>query len=113
MPDVDLVIGHGGHSTAMRALSYDLPMLLMPMHPMVDQPTVARVIAADGAALTLPRTAAAADIRDAVQHLVTDPGFRIAAAALGTQIRERDGAAAASEYLRALALGHRDQSVPV
>lgn len=112
MPDVDLVIGHGGHSTAMRALAYDLPMLLMPMHPMVDQPTVARVIAAQGAGLTLPRTADAADIRAAVHRLITDGGYRSAAAALGARIRRQDGAATASDYLRALAHGHRNQSMP-
>jgi UDP:flavonoid glycosyltransferase YjiC (YdhE family) len=77
------------------------------------QPAVAQVIAAYGAVLPLPRTAPAADIRDAVQRLITDRGFRTAAAVLGAQIRERDGAAAASAYLRALAHGHPHQSVPV
>lgn len=102
MPDVDLVIGHGGHGTTMRALAHDLPLLMLPLHPMVDQPIVARAVAEHGAGLTLPRTASAPAIRDAVHRLLTETQFRTAAARLGTQIRARDGAAVASAYLREL-----------
>jgi len=31
MPEVSLVVGHGGHGTTMQALAHDLPVLLMPM----------------------------------------------------------------------------------
>jgi UDP:flavonoid glycosyltransferase YjiC (YdhE family) len=103
MPEVDLVIGHGGHTTTMRALAHDLPLLMLPMHPMVDQPMVARVVAEHGAGLALPRTASPEVIRQAVDRLLDEPGFTAAAAAIGAQIRARDGAAVAGEYLRAVA----------
>lgn len=100
MPDVDLVIGHGGHTTTMRALAYDLPLLMLPMHPMVDQPMVARVVAEQGAGLALRRTAPLEAVRQAVGRLLSETDFKVAAATLGAQIRAQDGAAAASDYLR-------------
>ena len=39
---VSMVIGHGGHATTMAALAHDLPVLVMPMHPMLDQKMVGR-----------------------------------------------------------------------
>jgi UDP:flavonoid glycosyltransferase YjiC (YdhE family) len=103
MPDVDLVIGHGGHTTTMRALAYDLPLLMLPMHPKLDQPMVARIVAERGAGLALPRTTSPEALRHAVHRLLGEAEFKAAAAALGAQIRARDGAAAASEHLRRLA----------
>ena len=49
MPSVSLVIGHGGHGTTMQALAHDLPLVLMPMHPMLDQPLVGRSVEQAGA----------------------------------------------------------------
>ena len=43
MPQVSLVVGHGGHGTTMQALAHDLPLVVMPMHPMLDQPMVGRL----------------------------------------------------------------------
>lgn len=103
MPDVDLVIGHGGHGTTMRALAHDLPLLMLPMHPMVDQPMVARVVAEYGAGLAVPRTTSADELAAVIHRLLTEPSFRAAAARLGERIRARDGTGAACAYLRALA----------
>lgn len=57
MPAVRLVIGHGGHSITMRALSHDLPLLIMPMHPMLDQKMIGQSVQAHGAARLLSKTA--------------------------------------------------------
>ena len=38
MPDVDVMITHGGHGTAMRALAHDLPLLMLPLHPICASP---------------------------------------------------------------------------
>lgn len=103
MPDVDLVIGHGGHGTTMRALAHDLPLLMLPMHPMVDQPMVARVVAEHGAGLTVSRATSADELAAAIHRLLTEPSFRAAAARFGERIRARDGAGEACTYLRALA----------
>ena len=102
MPDVDLMITHGGHGTAMRALAHDLPLLMLPLHPMCDQPAIAQAITHHGAGLTLSRTASPQAIREAVQQLLTQPRFHTAAARLGGHIRARDAAAAASTYLRTM-----------
>src|SRR4029078_10123973 len=32
-----LVVGHGGHSTAMRALSFGVPQIVMPAHALLHQ----------------------------------------------------------------------------
>jgi DNA-binding transcriptional LysR family regulator len=40
MPEVSMVVGHGGHSTTMLALAHDLPLVLMPMFALADQPMV-------------------------------------------------------------------------
>ncbi|UZJ26037.1 glycosyltransferase [Rhodococcus antarcticus] len=110
LPGVNAVIGHGGHATTMLALAHDLPLLMLPMHPLVDQPTVARVVAEHGAGLRLRRSAPVETIRSALDRLVTDPSYRIAAGDLGARIRGHDGAAAASHYLRGL--GHNQDAVP-
>lgn len=45
MARVSMVVGHGGQTTAMRAMSYELPLLVLPMHPTPDQAMVGRAIA--------------------------------------------------------------------
>ena len=45
MPQVSLVVGHGGHATTMRALAHDLPLVVVPMHPLLDQPMVGASVA--------------------------------------------------------------------
>jgi UDP:flavonoid glycosyltransferase YjiC (YdhE family) len=103
MPEVDLVIGHGGHGTTMRALAHDLPLLMLPLQPRVDQPLVAQTVAKHGAGLTLPRTASPPQIQAAVHRLLTETQFRSAAAHLGERTRARNAAATASAYLSELA----------
>ena len=49
MPDATVVVSHGGHTTAMRALAHDLPVLVLPLDPTLDhaistQPDLARRI---------------------------------------------------------------------
>jgi UDP:flavonoid glycosyltransferase YjiC (YdhE family) len=54
MPKASLVIGHGGHSTTMRALAHDLPLLILPVHPMLDQPMIGKAVADVRAGLVDP-----------------------------------------------------------
>jgi UDP:flavonoid glycosyltransferase YjiC (YdhE family) len=99
LPETSLVIGHGGHSTVARALSYGIPMLLLPMHPLLDQPAVAQAVADQGAGIVLPRTASPERIREAAEALLADGPQREAAARLGESIRKRDGAAVAADLV--------------
>ena len=97
------VVGHGGHSTTTRALAHGVPILVLPMHPMLDQPMIGRAVAASGAGLTLSKSAAPDAIRDAVQRLLDDPSFARAAARLGVELRARDGAVAGADEIERVA----------
>jgi UDP:flavonoid glycosyltransferase YjiC (YdhE family) len=92
MPGTSLVIGHGGHGTTMLALAHGLPLLVIPMNPTFDQPVIGRLLAARGAAVTVPRSADIARIRTAVERLLTEPSFRSTARELGAAIRSRNAA---------------------
>ena len=40
MPSASLVVGHGGHSTTRRALAHGVPLLIVPIHRILDQPMI-------------------------------------------------------------------------
>lgn len=102
LPSVSLVIGHGGHATTMRALAWNRPLLIMPMHPMLDQPMIGQTVSEHGAGEVLPGTASPARIAEAVGRLLSDGPHRAAAERLGAKIRARDGAAVAADRLTAV-----------
>jgi glycosyltransferase, MGT family len=97
-----LVVGHGGHSTTMRALAHGVPLLVLPMHRRLDQPMIGKAIAAAGAGRVLPKTASVEEIRSAVRSILQVPSYRRAAAAAGARIRSRNGAIAAADELEGL-----------
>ena len=99
MPEVDLVVGHGGHSTTARALSYGLPLLILPMHPLMDQAAVGAAVARLGAGRVLARSAKPALIRDALLGILGADRYRTAAGLLGESIRQHDGAGRAVDLL--------------
>ncbi|WP_300010541.1 nucleotide disphospho-sugar-binding domain-containing protein [Pseudonocardia sp.] len=102
MPRASLLIGHGGHATTMRALAHDLPLLALPLSPVVDQPMVGRAVADAGAGRTLPASATAEQVRDAVRTLLAAGPHRAAAAAVGARIRSTDGAVRAADEIEAV-----------
>ena len=106
MAGCSAVIGHGGHSTTMRALAHDLPLVIIPMHPMLDQPMVGKAIDAAGAGVTIKKTSSPAEFRRAVD-MVLDGRHRQAAATIGARIRAVDGAVVAAD--RILEVARRPQ----
>ena len=102
MPQCSAVIGHGGHSTTVRALAHGLPLVIMPMHPMLDQPMVGKVVAEAGAGVSIKRTSSPAEIRAAVDT-VLDGAHHEAAAEIGARWRGSDGTAVAADHILALA----------
>jgi UDP:flavonoid glycosyltransferase YjiC (YdhE family) len=102
MPQVSLVVGHGGHATTMRALAHDLPLALMPMHPLLDQPLVAKAVAGQGAGEVLRKKASPEQIRPVVERLLGDGPHRAAAARLGAEIRALDGTRTAADLVEGL-----------
>jgi UDP:flavonoid glycosyltransferase YjiC (YdhE family) len=102
MPRASVVIGHGGHSTTMQALAHDLPLVLMPMHPMLDQPMVARSVADAGAGRVVRKKATAAELTPVIVDLLADGPHRAAAARLGAEVRAMPGAANAADRIEDL-----------
>jgi len=105
MPRVSLVIGHGGHATTMLALAHDLPLLVIPMHPMLDQPMVGAAIEAAGAGRTLPKKTEPAQLRPVIADLLGDGPHRESAARLGASIRSRNGAHVGADLIDGLVSG--------
>jgi UDP:flavonoid glycosyltransferase YjiC (YdhE family) len=104
MKEVSLVVTHGGHGTVSRALVHGLPLLVMPMGR--DQNDNALRVEAKGAGLTLPPTAAEAEIAAALNRLITEPQFRVAASRLGKAIAaDIDSTSLVSEMEAIAAIG--------
>ena len=95
LPTASLVVGHGGHSTAMRALSFGVPVLVLPANPMIDQKGVGAAIERAGAGRLLRKHSRVQTIRRAIDDVLNTASYHLAASRLGEQIRERDGAVVA------------------
>jgi UDP:flavonoid glycosyltransferase YjiC (YdhE family) len=102
LPEVTLVFGHGGHATTMRALAHDIPLAVMPQHPMLDQTMVGQAVEAAGAGKLVPREASTAAVRRVIEELIVDGPHRGAAARLGKTIREARGAASGADGIENL-----------
>ncbi|MGU3419580.1 glycosyltransferase [Methylobacterium sp. D54C] len=85
MAQADLVVCQGGHGTVSRALLHGAPLLVIPLAR--DQADNAARVALRGAGLRLPADAGEAEIAAAARRLLTEPGFRRAAAVLGAAVR--------------------------
>ncbi|WP_223694133.1 glycosyltransferase [Leifsonia poae] len=102
MPTVDLVVSHGGHSTTMKALINGVPCLVIPMHPLMDQPLVGSAIQDAGLGLTLKKSAKSAVIAEAIRSIIADPRFRAAAHDVARRERAADGSRTAADHLARL-----------
>lgn len=102
MPQMSLVIGHGGHATTMRALAHDVPLIVMPMHPLLDQRLVGRSVVDAGAGRMVKKKVSPGRLRPVVEELLGDGPHRDAAARLGARIRDARGAATAADRVLGL-----------
>ena len=105
MREATLLIGHGGHSTTMRALAHDLPAVILPLNPLMDQPLVGQAVEGAGAGRMLPTRADPAAIAAAVSDILADPGYASAAATIGARLRLQHGAKTAAGRLDDLVHG--------
>lgn len=105
MPSCSAVIGHGGHATTFRALGHGLPLLVLPMHPMLDQPMLGESVERSGAGITRSRKSSPDEIRQALAALLSTPRYRERANEIGSGLRSKDGAATAADRLTALLQG--------
>lgn len=99
LPTASLLVGHGGHGTTVRALAAGVPVLALPVNPLGDQPGIARALVRLGVGARLPRSASAARIRREIERILSDPGMRERAAALGARWRDAPGVAGAADLI--------------
>lgn len=94
----DVVICHGGNGTIYQALSQGVPIVGIPtMH---DQWFNMERVEALGAGLKVSERRFSRDrLRDAVDRVLHEPGFRAAARALSARVLAMDGAANAARFI--------------
>lgn len=112
MPSASLIVGHGGHSTTMRALAHGVPLLILPMHRVLDQAMIGKAVYDAGAGRVLPKTASAEEIRSALESLLQDPSYRHAAGVIGARLRLHNGAIAAADELEGLLRVRKELAQP-
>jgi UDP:flavonoid glycosyltransferase YjiC (YdhE family) len=105
MPRASVVLGHGGHGTAMRALAHDAAVVVTPLDAKADHRRVGRSIERCGAGRLVAAKARPEAIGAAVGALLADGPHRAAAARLGASIRAAPGAAGGADALEAVLPG--------
>jgi MGT family glycosyltransferase len=103
-----LIVTHGGHGTAMRALRHGVPMVVIPGLA-GDQPFVAAAVAEWGAGRALAGDAEMPSIRSAAQDVLADAAYRANARQRSAMLANVDGAANAAREVEAMlgqAAGH-------
>jgi UDP:flavonoid glycosyltransferase YjiC (YdhE family) len=117
MPRASVVLGHGGHGTAMRALAHDAAVVVMPLDAKADHRLVGRSIERCGAGRLVAAKARPQTIGAAVGALLRDGPHRAVAARLGASVRSAPGAAAGADALEAVLSGAaalaRGDGVPI
>ncbi|MDQ0679619.1 UDP:flavonoid glycosyltransferase YjiC (YdhE family) [Arthrobacter pascens] len=103
MPECVAVVGHGGHATTMLALAHGLPLVIAPMHPLLDQRMVGQAVQDAGAGLLINASASTDGIAGAVGEVVNSATFRAAAATAGQRLRGADGARTGAGLLAGVA----------
>jgi Glycosyltransferase family 28 C-terminal domain len=103
LPGAALVIGHGGHSTTMKALSHGIPLLVMPLNPTADQGLIGDVVEQSGLGRRISARSNPATIRREVADLLQNHPVRERAQATAARLRSAPPGAevAADRILRA------------
>jgi MGT family glycosyltransferase len=106
MPQVDLVITHGGNNTTTEAMHFGKPMVVLPLF--WDQYDNAQRVHELGFGIRLATYAFAdGELTGAVDRLLADTVLRERMAAIGAGIRARDGLHRGAEIIEQVGLAHR------
>ena len=104
IPQVDLVITHGGNNTTTESLHFGKPMILLPLF--WDQYDNAQRMDELGFGVRLSTYAfTEQEMLDALEKLLGDRELRARMTKIGALIRERDGLHAGADIIEAVALG--------
>lgn len=103
MPDCVAVLGHGGHATTMLALAHNLPLVIAPMHPLLDQRMVGQAVQDAGAGLLIKPSASSEEIAGALRTAADSASLHLAAATVGRRLRRADGARTGALFLAEIA----------
>jgi MGT family glycosyltransferase len=106
IPQVDLVISHGGNNTVTESLHFGKPLIVLPLF--WDQYENAQRIDELGFGVRLPTYAFGDfELTDAVERLLADTDLRERLADIGTSIRARNGLRAGAEVIEQVGVQHR------
>ena len=107
IPQVDLVITHGGNNTTTEALHFGKPMILLPLF--WDQYDNAQRMDELGFGVRLSTYAfTEEEMTAALDRLLGDHGLRHRMADMGARIRERDGLRRGADVIERVARAHAD-----
>ncbi len=105
IPQVDLVITHGGNNTTTEALHFGKPMVLLPLF--WDQYDNAQRMHELGFGIRLATYEFTADeLNGAVDQLLADTDLRLCLDRIGDQIRARDGLTRGADIIERVGLDH-------
>jgi MGT family glycosyltransferase len=101
LPQVDLVITHGGNNTTTESLHFGKPMVLLPLF--WDQYDNAQRMHELGFGIRLdPYRCTPDELRGAIDALLGDAALRSRLDAIGADIRSRDGVTRAADLIEAV-----------
>ncbi len=105
IPQVDLVITHGGNNTTTEALHFGKPMVLLPLF--WDQYDNAQRMDELGFGIRLaPYAFTDEELTGAIDRLLADSDLRASMAAMGERIRQRDGLRVGADVIERVGLEH-------
>jgi MGT family glycosyltransferase len=105
MPQVDLVITHGGNNTTTEAMHFGKPMIVLPLF--WDQYDNAQRVHELGFGVRLPTYSFTdAELTAAVERILADTVLRERIAAVGADIRARDGLRKGAAIIEQVGLEH-------
>ena len=106
IPQVDLVISHGGNNTVTETLHFGKPLIVLPLF--WDQYENAQRIDELGFGLRLDTYAFAdSELTEAVDRLLADTELRSRLADIGAAVRARDGLRVGADVIERVGLQHR------
>jgi UDP:flavonoid glycosyltransferase YjiC (YdhE family) len=101
LPEASAMVTQCGHGATMSALRHGLPMVCAPVF--ADQPDISARVEFHGAGVRLTTLSSANEFRDAISAVLNERRYREAAAALGAELANEDGALSAADEIEAVA----------